>query len=84
MTVPVGIAPLYLLDTNILVRYVRGDRVQRAIEDTYHLLMTPNPPLISYVTEAEIRSLAVQFGWGQPANEPVGFSACHLPACPYP
>ncbi len=62
MITPVG--PLYLLDTNILVHYARRDRTQQQIEAQYRLMMVPDPPLICYVTEAEIRSLARQFGWG--------------------
>mgnify|MGYP002785455141 CR=1 FL=1 len=56
-------APLYLLDTNILVHYVRGGHVQQRIEAEYRLLATPEAPLLCYVSEAEIRSLAVQLGW---------------------
>ncbi|MBB6051316.1 type II toxin-antitoxin system VapC family toxin [Armatimonas rosea] len=57
-------AALYLLDTNILVHYVRGGALQQQIEQSYQLYLTPEVPLISYVTEAELRSLAIQFGWG--------------------
>jgi tRNA(fMet)-specific endonuclease VapC len=73
-TVPVpGSSPLYLLDTNILLHYVRQSKLQRQIEDTFQLLMTPTVPLISYVTEAEIRSLAQQLGWGATKMNQLGF-----------
>jgi predicted nucleic acid-binding protein len=71
--------PLYLLDTNILVHYVRGDRVQRHVEATCHLLMTPTVPLISYITEAEVRSLAVQFGWGTARTNQLVFLLATFP-----
>lgn len=66
-------APLYLLDTNILVHYVRRDKVQEKIEAQCSLLLTPVVPLISYVTEAEIRSLGIQFGWGAVRMNQLGF-----------
>jgi len=56
--------PLYLLDTNVLIRYVRRDAVGQRIEAHYHLLSTPTMPLISFVTEAELRSFALYRRWG--------------------
>ena len=66
MALPLPPAPglLYLLDTNILMAYVRGGPLGRRIEADYSLLTTLNVPLISIVTEGEIRSLAVRLGWG--------------------
>ena len=57
-------SPLYLLDTNILVHYIRRDRLGREIEARYGLLLTPTVPLISIVTEGELRASALKFGWG--------------------
>ena len=56
--------PRYLLDTNILVHYVRGKELGEHIEATYELKSTATAPLISAVTAGEVRSLALQFGWG--------------------
>lgn len=58
--------PLYLLDTNILLHYLRrqNDSVQRHIEQRYHLRTTPTAPLISFVTEAELRAIAKRNVWG--------------------
>jgi len=58
-------APLYLLDTPILVHYIRHDALMRAMEATYGLLATPMA-LISVVTEGEIRALSIRLGWGEP------------------
>jgi len=71
MTAPaVGAArpplPAYLLDTNILVHCVRNNALGQRILATYGLLVLPDPPRISIVTHGELRSLAVQFGWGLP------------------
>lgn len=59
--------PRYLLDTNILLHYVRGSVLARQIEAKYHLTVATDPtdaPLISIVSEGEIRKLALEFGWG--------------------
>ena len=53
-----------ILDTNLLVHNVREDGVWRAIERRYRLLTSTATPIISVVTEGEIRGLALQFGWG--------------------
>ena len=55
---------LVLLDTNILIHYIRGDRVAQQIEIDYNLKKRSPRPLIAYVTLGEIESLALQFGWG--------------------
>src|SRR5258707_11440967 len=53
----------YLLDTNILVHFVRSDAIWRHIRATYSPLLVDPRPLISIVTVGELRSLANQFGW---------------------
>src|SRR5437763_9702487 len=55
--------PLYLLDTNILVHFVRGDAVWTRVRDRYQFLAADPKPLLSVVTEGELRSLAFQHGW---------------------
>jgi tRNA(fMet)-specific endonuclease VapC len=55
----------YLLDTNILLRLVRDDNLARWVEATYAFIGQGMNPLISSVSEGEIRSLALQFGWGR-------------------
>ena len=57
--------PLYLLDTNILVHLVRRDALGQAILANYALLTAEPKPLISVVTDGELRSLAYQFVWGE-------------------
>jgi len=53
-----------LLDTNILIHYVRGDELWEAIRADYQLLLIEPKPIISIVNAAELRSLALQFQWG--------------------
>lgn len=61
-----GISPLLiLLDTNILVHYIRRSVLYERIEATYSLTQIHTPPFLSIVTHGEILSLAAQFGWGQ-------------------
>jgi predicted nucleic acid-binding protein len=58
-------SPLYLLDTNVLVHYVRASPVWVRIRDAYQPLTLTPSPLISVISEGEIRSLALQWEWGQ-------------------
>ena len=56
---------LYMLDTNILVHLVRGDAIGKSIQEKYSPATLIPCPLISIVTEGELRSLAYQFRWGK-------------------
>jgi len=56
--------PRYLLDTNVLVAYSREGPLSEWMEATYHLRDLPTVPIISIVTEGELRSLSLQLGWG--------------------
>lgn len=53
-----------LLDTNILVHYIRQDALADQLEVRYALSRAMPAPLISVVTEGELGALALQFGWG--------------------
>lgn len=52
-----------LLDTGILVHYIRASALGLWVENNYHLQTLPAPSFISAVTVGEIRSLARQLGW---------------------
>ena len=54
----------YILDTNILVQYVRASRLGEYVEGKYALRASPIRPLVCVVVVGEIRSLAVRWGWG--------------------
>jgi predicted nucleic acid-binding protein len=60
---------LYLLDTNILVHQIRRDAVGERIRKLYSPLLTEPRPLISVVTDGELRSLGFQLGWGREKTE---------------
>ena len=65
--------PLYLLDTNILVHFVRRDAVWNSVSERYRLLLIDPAPIITIVTSAELRSLAFQNGWGKPKIDQMEF-----------
>jgi tRNA(fMet)-specific endonuclease VapC len=54
----------YLVDTNILLLYLRQDTRVVAIDALYSPLAASTTSIISVVTEGEIRSIALQRDWG--------------------
>lgn len=65
----------YLLDTYILVHYVRDSPLWNQIRGTYELLMIEPRPLISVVTEGELHSLALQWNWGAKKLDKMDFAS---------
>ena len=55
----------YLLDTNILVIYVRATELTRKIEQDLKLLTGNNDLVISVVAVGEIKSIAKRNKWGK-------------------
>ena len=55
----------YLLDTNIVLIYARGNDLTRKIEEELQLLSGDNQLVISVVTVGEIKSLAIKNHWGE-------------------
>ncbi|MEL6718452.1 MAG: PIN domain-containing protein [Bacteroidota bacterium] len=54
----------YVLDTNIILIYLRDEMTKQFIEEVYGLLNAGNTPIISAVTIGEIRSIAIKNAWG--------------------
>jgi tRNA(fMet)-specific endonuclease VapC len=54
----------YLLDTGILLGYVRGAGYAEYVDRKFGISQPSNIPLVSIVSKGEIYSLAIQFGWG--------------------
>lgn len=54
----------YLLDTNILLAYVRQGLLFAWIEAQYALTTSAPTPYISIVTQGEVRALALRLAWG--------------------
>jgi tRNA(fMet)-specific endonuclease VapC len=55
----------YLLDTNIVLIYLRGAETADKIEDDLRLFSSGNNVAISVVTIGELRSIAKQRGYGE-------------------
>lgn len=54
----------YILDTGILLGYMRESDYAKAVEQRYQLLAPNNISFISIVSVGEMYSLAAQFKWG--------------------
>ena len=59
----------YILDTNILLIYIRDESTKDYIEETYNPFGANNNPIISIVTVGEIKSLAKRNYWGTKKTE---------------
>lgn len=55
---------IFVLDTNILIHYLRGSKVYEEVDRSFQPLDEKNVAVISAVTVGEIRSLALQRQWG--------------------
>lgn len=55
----------YLLDTNILLIYARGNTLTTKIEEELQLLTGDNQLIISVVSVGEIKALALKNNWGE-------------------
>ena len=55
----------YLLDTNILVHYVRQDKIWTEIRRTYNLFLAKPTPIVCVVSHGELRSFSTQRQWAK-------------------
>lgn len=55
----------YLLDTNILLHYIRKDAISKQIDDVWRPFSSANRSIVSIVSFGEIESIAIQSNWGQ-------------------
>jgi len=55
----------YLLDTNILIHYIRRSLLGREVDSRYLPFVTPNEPFVSVVSVGELKSIARQNQWGE-------------------
>lgn len=63
----------FLFDTNILVHLIRESALGDHVRQTYKPLVADPRPAISVVTEGEIRSLAIQWNWGERKKDQMRF-----------
>jgi len=55
----------YLLDTNILLAYLRDSGLANKIDKHFQPLAYPNTPIVSVVSLGELKSIALRNNWGQ-------------------
>lgn len=58
-----------VIDTNILILQNRNSAIWQEIEKTYFPKGVKNFGIISFATQAEIRSIATRLKWGKPRKE---------------
>lgn len=63
---------LLVLDTNILVHWVRQDRTGEFLKTQYALDQRAERPLFSTISEGEILGLARCWSWGEPKKNVLG------------
>jgi tRNA(fMet)-specific endonuclease VapC len=70
----------FVLDTGMIVGYVRGASFTQFVDKKYQPLEPPNVSVISTVSKGEILSLAIQFGWGAQKKQTLQEILAKLPA----
>jgi len=55
----------YLLDTNIVITYLRKTKYSLLIDKKYSPLSIENTPIISVVSLGEVRAIAIRNKWGE-------------------
>jgi tRNA(fMet)-specific endonuclease VapC len=58
-------APVYLLDTNVILHLVRGNSLGKHLASAFGLLDSAYRPLVSIVTHGELLVLADRNQWGK-------------------
>ncbi len=71
-------ADLFLLDTNILVHFIRSDALWQRLRREYALLLVEPTPQISIVSDGELRSLAHQFNWQTDNRSQMNFALSYF------
>lgn len=56
---------LFLLDTNVVVQYIRANPLSQRIESKFQLRHRKERPLISIVSVGELEALVRKFNWGE-------------------
>lgn len=57
--------PAYLLDTTILVAYIRADALGKYVERRWRFRASPHKPLVCVVSVGEVLGLARYLKWGR-------------------
>lgn len=54
----------FILDTNILIHYIRKDKIAERLDATLRPFAAGNRPVVPIVVFGEMKSIAMQNGWG--------------------
>jgi tRNA(fMet)-specific endonuclease VapC len=60
---------LFLLDTSVVVHYLRGNQVAQRVEAEFNLLHRTERPLVSVVSVGELLALSKKLTWGRSRSE---------------
>ncbi len=69
----------FVLDTGLLVGYLRGAGYADYAERHFSMSTPPNFPVVSVVTLGEVYSIALQFGWGEDRLRRLGDALRRIP-----
>ena len=69
----------YLLDTGILLGFVRGAAYAAYTERKFAVNQPPNVSLMSVVSKGELYSLAIQLGWGNSKRQSLEHLLLQIP-----
>ena len=54
----------FILDTNVLIHYIRKDKFAEKLDVTFRPFAAGNRPVVPIVVFGEVKSIAMQNGWG--------------------
>lgn len=74
--------PRYILDTGVLLGYVRGSDFAREIEKRYSPQQPPNSALISAVSVGEIKCFPIRRKWGDEKRAALEQLLREIPSAP--
>jgi predicted nucleic acid-binding protein len=74
--------PTYVLDTNILIGYIRGAAYAAYVDKYYGPAKTPNIATVSIASVGEIYSLALRKNWGEQKRKILSDLLRSIPATP--
>lgn len=74
--------PTYVLDTNILVGYVRGAGYAAYVDKEYGPAKAPNLSVVSVVSAGEIYAIALRRNWGEQKRKVLLDLLQSIPAVP--
>lgn len=72
----------FVLDTGIIIGYLRGSPYAERVDKAYAPMAAPNLPVVSVATVAELESFAIRRGWGNERRMRLSSLLRTIPASP--